>query len=82
MSNKGYQGKQTDGAKGGAVLGRTRDFLKESDGKDQRGYGKIPDKGFVNPDGNANDYSDKKVPSDIGKKKGPDKSLKPVKPRS
>jgi hypothetical protein len=82
VSNKGYLGKDTEGAKGGAVLGRSRSFLKESDGHDQRGFGKIPDTGFVNPDKEDNTYSDKKVPSAIGKKRGGSKSVPPIKPRS
>lgn len=81
MSNKGYKGTDTEGAKGGAVLGRSRNFLKESDGKDQRGFGKIPDKGFVNPDGNDSVYSDKKRPADLPATREK-KSLKPVMPRS
>lgn len=80
--NKGYMGKNTEGAKGGASLGRTRDFLKESDGKDQKGFGKIPDDGFKNPDLDEQDYSSKKEASGIGKKRSGDKCLPLIKPRS
>lgn len=81
VSNKGYKGKDETFAKGGGQLGRSRNFLKESDGKDQRGFGKIPDSGFVNPDGNANDYSNKSERGDIPATRK-DKTLKTIKPRS
>lgn len=81
MSNKGYQGKNTEGAKGGAKLGRTRDFLKESDGADQRGFGKIPDKGYTNPDAGEQDYDKTGKTGKLSKPTG-DKCLPTVKPRS
>lgn len=81
MSNKGYQGKDETFAKGGAQLGRSRSFLKESDGKDQRGFGKIPDTGFVNPDKSDSTYSKTGGPKGDVKAK-PDKVLPTVKPRS
>lgn len=68
MSNKGYLGKTESFAKGGEVLGRSRDFLKTED----RFTGQKPPK-VVKTD---EDWGSKK-----SEPKGKDKSLKPVKPR-
>jgi hypothetical protein len=80
MSIKGYQGKDTEGAKGGPGLGRTRNFLKETDGPDQRGFGKIPDDGFVNKDVPWQEYHKTGTTGELSKPTG-DKKLKTVKPR-
>lgn len=79
MSNKGYLGKNDTYAKGGAVLGRTRDFMKEPDGADQKATGNVI---YKNPDGPDQDYAKgKKGKSGGAPKARPDKSLPAVKPR-
>ncbi len=81
MANKNHMSKDESYAKGGAVLGRSRSFLKESDGSDQKGFGKIPDDGYKNPDDpSEQDYSNKKRPSDLPATPK-DKCLPTVKPR-
>ena len=77
MANKGHQSKDETFAKGGASLGRTRDFLKESDGADQR-YGGV--EASKDPDTKEEDYS--KKGKSVGSTPAKGKSLKPVKPRS
>lgn len=81
MSNKGYKGTNTEGAKGGAALGRSRNFLKETDGPDQHGFGKIPDSGFKNVDIPWQEYNKTGRAGVMGKEKGETKVLKTVKPR-
>lgn len=66
--NKSYMGKRESFAEGGAVLGRTRDFIKEPDR-----FRGVPN---PKPVKTADDYSDK-----ASEPKGKDKSEKPVKPR-
>lgn len=77
---KGEKPRDLDAAKGGGVLGRTRDFLKEGDGKDQTYNGSKP---YDNPDGPLQDYGkDRKY----GKSGGPSSTVEkgfgvvPVKP--
>lgn len=79
-ASKGTGPQNADYAKGGETLGRTRDFMKESDGKDQKGFGKIPDEGYKDPDIANNDYASKKLPSDLPACREK-KQLKTVKPR-
>lgn len=81
MSSNGYaKGGDVRGAsyaKGGAVLGRQRDFLKESDGKDQHFFPGKKDT-FLNNTENEYGKGDK---ADISKRTG-SKKLATVKPRS
>lgn len=76
------------GAKGGASLGRHRDFLKESDGADQTYTGTKP---YQNPDKKDSVYGKKAAvtvhkghgnPPAVNPVRTGDKSMKPVKPRS
>jgi hypothetical protein len=53
MYAKGEKPRDLDAAKGGGVLGRTRDFLKEGDGDDQT-YASL--KPYKNPDAKLQDY--------------------------
>src|SRR5258708_2565934 len=78
---KGEKPRDLDAAKGGAKLGRSRDFLKESDGTDQTYNGNKP---YDNPDGPLQDYGkDKKY----GKAGAPSTTVEkgfgvvPVKPK-
>jgi hypothetical protein len=50
---KGEKPRDLDAAKGGAALGRSRSFLKESDGEDQS-YASL--KPYQNPDAKLQDY--------------------------
>lgn len=79
---KGSAPKNADYASGGGQLGRSRDFLKENDGKDQRLGG--PLKPYKNPNLKEEDYSKKGThdkqacpPGEADTKK-----LKTVKPRA
>lgn len=87
---KGYHGKdQDDRAKGGASLGRTRNFLKEADGQDQYSPKRHP---YKNPDLKVQAYGKADGDDDDGKGRagssvkpkrvGDTKELKTVKPRS
>ena len=66
------------GAAGGPGLGRTREFLKESDGKDQHLGGPI--KPYKDPDVGDEQYKKSGSSSPQSKRTG-DKSLKAIKPR-
>lgn len=81
VMNKGHLSKSTAYAEGGAVLGRSRDFLKESDGADQNVIKR--DGGYKNPDLKSQDYGKPGGQGEDGgaPKARPDKSLKAVKPR-
>lgn len=69
--NKGYMSKDTDYAKGGAVLGKESEFLKT---KNRFVGKKLPEpEGTEDVFGKGNSKA-----NPVGK----DKSLKPVKPRS
>lgn len=71
---------QEDRAKGGAVLGRVRDFIKEPDGKDQKVGGFQV---YENPNGDEECYAkDEHYHPDISKRKGDSKALKAIKPRT
>ena len=73
MANKGHQTKHETFAKGGAVLGRTREFLKIPD---QFTDGRLPPKDSGSPDDPPQDY-EKSGKSSTAK----GKTLKPVKPQ-
>lgn len=80
---KGEKPRDASYAKGGGQLGRTRDFMKETDGKDQFMQDATGRRGkpYVNLDGNASDYKEGPGAPKEAKRTG-DKSLKTVKPRS
>ncbi len=75
------------GAKGGGTLGRTRDFLKESDGADQRAGGFHV---YKNPNGEDENYGKSGAVTvnkgdgfkGVQNKRTGDKCLKAIKPRS
>lgn len=71
----------SDSIKGGPALGRTREFLKETDGPDQHGFAKIPDSGFKNVDVPWQEYNKTGKCGLMAKDKGETKVLKTVKPR-
>ena len=71
--NKGYISKDTDYAKGGAVLGKESEFLKT---KNRFVGKKLPE-----PEGTEDVFPKTGSAGKLAKTTG-DKSLKPVKPRS
>jgi hypothetical protein len=71
--NKGYQSKVASYAEGGAVLGRTRDFMKEPDRFRTSG---LSDKKDPVPEPTEDVFTKGSAHSE-----GTSKSLKPVKPR-
>lgn len=73
---KGDGAKDAGYAKGGGTLGRTRDFLKETDGKDQNVVKREP---YKNPNAKETDYE--KSGKDPEAKRTGDKCLPTVKPR-
>lgn len=77
---KGSAPKDADYAKGGGQLGRTRDFIKESDGADQRVGGF---KVYKNPNAEDEDYAKKGAHDKAACPPGEadTKKLKTVKPR-
>lgn len=75
---KGDGAKDASYAKGGSTLGRTREFLKESDGKDQNVI-KRADVAKAIPD--TEDYCKSKSGKDPEAKRTGDKCLPTVKPR-
>lgn len=66
------------GAKGGGQLGRSRDFLKESDAPDANIVKRHGSSAYKNPTTSLQDYSSKGAPA----KRTGDKCLPTVKPRS
>lgn len=78
VMNKGYMGKVESFAKGGQVLGRTRDFMKIPD---QFTDGRMPPKDKGRADDPEQDYEKTGKSGKLAKPTG-DKSLKAVKPRS
>jgi hypothetical protein len=76
MANKGYKGTNTEGAKGGPVIGETSRFLKT---KDQFTAGRLPAEDETGL--SEQDYEKTGKSSKLSKETG-DKSLKTVKPRS
>ncbi len=77
MANKGYQGSTAKYAEGGAVLGKTSEFLKSED-QFRAAYHKDPGAGADKPYGKSGPNAG------TGEVKPPsarDKSLSPVKPR-
>lgn len=83
--NKGHMSKTEQFAKGGAVLGRTRDFLKEHDGEDQNTVPRAGANAYKNPDLAEQDYAkaDKGAKGEDGgapKQRG--KVLPTVRPRT
>lgn len=86
---KGDRPRDLEGAKGGAVLGRTRDFLKEPDEFRNPDNGRRQSADVVG-DTADDDQKYAKSGPDAGKGCGPalkdassgDKSLKPIKPRT
>lgn len=77
---KGEGSKDAEYAKGGGQLGRTRDFLKESDGKDQNVVKRSGENAYKNPNLKEENYS--KGSKDPGAKRTGDKALTTVKPRT
>jgi len=83
---KGEKPRDLDAAKGGAKLGRSRDFLKESDGEDQR-YGGTAT--YKNPDSDDENYGKAGAVTvnkgtgfkGVQTKRTGDKSLPAIKPR-
>lgn len=73
---KGEGAKDASYAAGGGTLGRTRDFMKESDGKDQNSVKRTP---YKNPNLAEEDYG--KSGKDPTAKRTGDKCLPTVKPR-
>lgn len=73
---KGEGAKDASYAAGGGTLGRTRDFMKESDGKDQNVVPRTP---YKNPNLDEQDYV-KKGKDPLAKQTG-EKCLPAVKPR-
>lgn len=85
--NKGFVGKSTAYAEGGAVLGRARDFLKQSDGEDQNIVKRTDGHAYKNPDMKSQAYAKSGIGSGQGDAGGVPtrrtgtKVLKTVKPR-
>lgn len=75
--NKGYLGRDTEGAKGGAKLGRTRDFMKIPD---QFTDGRLPPKDTGSADDPEQAYEKTGKTGKLAKPTG-DKCLPTVKPR-
>lgn len=75
MSNKGYQGKDEEFAKGGAVIGTTSRFLKTPD---QFTDGRLPPKDKGGADDPEQDYDKTGKAGKLAKTTG-DKSLPKVK---
>ena len=75
VMNKGHLSKTESFAQGGAVLGRTRDFMKEPDGKDQNAP---PHKVYKDPDVSEQQYGKGKSTANP---KGRDKSEKAIVPK-
>jgi hypothetical protein len=75
--NKGYLGRDIEGAKGGAKLGRTRDFMKVPD---QFTDGRLPPKDTGSADDPEQAYEKTGKTGKLAKPTG-DKCLPTVKPR-
>ena len=82
VMNKGHLSKTESYAKGGAVLGRTKNFLKQSDGADQNVVKRKG--GYKNPTLEEQDYGkadNTKHKDDVPTRRTGNKSLKAIIPR-
>lgn len=82
--NKGHLSKTERFAEGGAVLGRTKNFLKQGDGEDQHSDKKAWEP-YMNPDAKEQEYGKQGSPShldDVPNRRKGGKVLKPFLPRS